>query len=169
MPKSRCTAAGLLAALVLVLAGCASSDTSSNSASDDAERPAASAAAPSAMSCTDQAIAWRDSGGKDQLQALADDLQKVSAAGDAGDLGGVQGAITTLADDSQTGLANLPPRCIPGMRGNYRTALRDFIAAAESANDGTVDGISTSAMQVEAGGKAILRANAALVRFEGNS
>ncbi len=93
-----------------------------------------------------------------QLTAIGTDLEKVSRAGSAHSLGRLQGAITRLAADSRAALADLPPACVTGMRAEVSTALHDFIAAGDSADQGTLSGIETSTQQVSAGGAAIRRA-----------
>jgi hypothetical protein len=157
--------AGLAAvAVAAVLAAGCSSNAHHGSSSLAAPTPVSTRT--SAPSCDDQAIAWRDNGGVAQLTAIGTDLEKVSRAGSAHSLGRLQGAITRLAADSRGALANLPPACIPGMRAEYSTALHDFIAAGDSADQGTLSGIETSTQQITAGGAAIRRATRDLTNYE---
>jgi hypothetical protein len=160
MSRTRATLAA--AAAAVLAAGCGGSAHHGSSSGS----PAAPSTHTSAPSCNDQAIAWRDNGGLAQHTAIGTDLEKVSRAGSAHSLGRLQGAITRLAADSRAALANLPPACIPGLRADYSTALHDFIAAGDSANQGTLSGMGTATQQITAGGPAIRRATRDLTNYE---
>src|SRR5205814_10492405 len=93
-------------------------------------------------SCRSQVVAWRDGGGKSEVDAVVSDLgiiQKAgSALGDAMSVGldlsrpesDLQSAAASLQSDAQAGEADPPPSCVNGMRANYMRAMTDFGKAA---------------------------------------
>lgn len=110
---------------------------------------AASVTAPS--SCQDQAVSWKDNGGASHLNAMEADLTDVSnaaeafvAAADPGDyssnvVSALQSASASLQSDAQSAETDLPPACIPGMRGPYAQALTDYSKAAGDFQDAVTE------------------------------
>ncbi len=163
----------LLAAIPLAaLAGCASSGGGSNAGT---AAQAAAVAAPVSPSCGSQGISWRGNGGKTDLKALLGDMNDIeSAAGaledaaDAGDdLSGpeasLQSASASFGSDAQSGEADPPPSCIPGVRMAYLQAMTDYSKAAGNYQDAvselSSDSDSVALGDMRAGTKAMNNGN----------
>jgi hypothetical protein len=129
-----------LAIVILAAAGCGAS--ASTSAPPSSHPAAAVVRSSSPPSCAAQVITWRDSGGSAQLTAVATDLTSIRSAGGAlgaalaanADMSGpesaLQSAAASLQSDAQAAEANLPPACVPGLRGAYGQALTDYSKAS---------------------------------------
>ena len=156
----------LLYAFVLALAatamtvGCASTGTAVQAA---ASRSASSVpAAPASPSCASQAVAWRDGGGKSEVDAVASDLGAIQKAGNAvggamsagldmsGPESNLQSAAASLQSDAQAAEADPPPSCINGMRANYMQAMTNYGKAAADYQNG-VSELSSSSDSVALG------------------
>ena len=164
-----------LIALAIVTAGCGSTTATTASAGGSTSAQAsaaavASASAPAAPpSCTDQFTAWQDSGGASDSTAVQNDLTALgSATSDLSsdlstgappsvDEAGVQQAAASLEADVQTVQTNLPPSCVPGLRGNLSAAMTDYSKLAldcEAAVTETTSGNSAvSNSDLQAGGR----------------
>lgn len=114
-------------------------------------------------SCAEQLTTWRNSTTNRQADALVSDLRKMSKH--AG-LGAMQAAAPKLSADATAMLGILPPACIPGVRAALMTAMNDFIAAADSIDQGSVSGLQDADAQIRAGTAAFDRASRALDRWE---
>ncbi len=159
--RPRTAAASFAAAAALAaiaLAGCASTSgqpsgnvTPFTGSPSAAASSAPVAAASSAPSCADQFASWRDGGGLSDLEAVTTDLGTVSSAASAsgnamsaGSLdpsaqAALQQAAATLQSDTSTAQANLPPSCVPGLRGNDSAALTDYNRAAVEAGQSVTE------------------------------
>ena len=129
----------LALAATAVTAGCASTGTASQTASRAAS---SKPTAPASPSCLSRVVAWRDGGGKSEVDAVVSDLGTIQKAGSA--LGGamtvgsglsgpesdLQSAAASLQSDAQAGEADPPPSCVNGMKANYMQAMTDFGKAA---------------------------------------
>lgn len=112
----------------------------------------------SVVSCPAQANAWVARGGvaDTNVKAIITDLSAIAHA--HGDLGAFQAAATQLGTDAQAMQADPPPSCIPGMRRDMATAMNDFIAASDSASQGTATALDNADQQIKAGSAAFTRA-----------
>lgn len=145
--KFRLIASTVLAALTL--AGC-SSGTNHNAAASSpvSATTSAAAASPSAgpLGCVDRAVAWRDSGGSADLNALASGLHRDSAAFIAGsrdmramNVTAVEAKLgppaAGLLSAAQTAQADPSPPCSSEIRSHYEKALSALVRSALSQQD----------------------------------
>lgn len=156
--------AAIAAAALTLAAGCSTTTTLHPHKAGHTQ--AAVAVAPS---CATQLTTWRNDGAAARVSAIGTDAQASAAAGAAGNLGALQGAVTKLSTDAQTALASPPPACVPQMRADYDTAMNDFVAAADSVNQGSTGGLQDAIQQMDAGNAALVRAIQDLKQFERSS
>jgi hypothetical protein len=125
--KLLCVCVLTLAAIVIT-AGCASTATATQAAAS--RSTSSKPTAPASPSCLSQVVAWRDGGGKSEVDSVVSDLGTIqkagSALGDAMSVGldlsrpesDLQSAAASLQSDAQAGEADPPPSCVNGMRAN---------------------------------------------------
>jgi hypothetical protein len=134
---------------------------------------AASPAAPTAPSVSQQVSAWFNGGGSTELNAISNDTGTLHtdllayAAGNMTDGTTLQADDATFQADVQAAQADLPPAGIPGLRSDYNAALTYFNTSATDLNNGVIaanagdyDG---AVADVEAGNTALNNGSAKLV------
>ncbi len=127
--------AAILALAALTLTACGTREAASGKPAPT-PTPTTASATPS-KSITDQLIDWRDNGGSDTIQTLADDLSAVGKASDPIDLAGLLEACSTLTADLETAQQQDP---VPDKATNtsWTLALDHLTKSATACTNGAV-------------------------------